>query len=84
MKTNRDESLRALLRLFLDEIVEDLSRKAPERGALRDAMSSISIIGGSQPRRRRQISAMKASHRILAVIAERPEFLLSVENKTHS
>jgi hypothetical protein len=73
-----------LLRLLLDEIVEDLSLKAEDRGALRDAMSSISMIGRSGPRRCRQISAMKASHRILAVISERPEFLLSVENKTHS
>ncbi len=38
----------------------------------------------SRPRRYRQISARKASYRILASIAERPEFLLSVENKTHS
>jgi hypothetical protein len=30
MKTNSDESLRVLLRLLIDEIVEDLSRSGSE------------------------------------------------------
>jgi len=42
------------------------------------------LVSRSQPRRYRQISVMNASYRILDLIAERPEFLLSVENKTHS
>jgi hypothetical protein len=31
-KTNSEESLRALVRLLIDEIVEDLSRSASEAG----------------------------------------------------
>lgn len=46
MKTKSDESPFVPPRLLLDEIVEDLSRNVPNRGALRDAIRQELIDDG--------------------------------------
>lgn len=50
----------------------------------RTSFGLLDLVPRSQPRRYRQISVMDASYRIHDLISERPEFLLSVENRTHS
>jgi hypothetical protein len=54
-KTNRDESLRALLRLLIDEIVEDLSRSSSgcESRSVQKPSLSMDVIGPAPRSRRR-------------------------------